>query len=60
VPVIHGLQYWGADHNDGFVLMPNTVEAWRTGEKQYEFKDTNGFMMTLDISAKPGSTKTKG
>jgi hypothetical protein len=57
VPVIHGLQYWGADHNDGFVLMPNTVEAWRTGEKQYEFKGTNGFMMTMDIASKPGSPK---
>ncbi len=55
VPVIKGLQYWAADHNDGFILMPNTVEAWRTGEKQYEFNGTNGFMMTLDIAAKPGA-----
>ena len=57
VPVIKGLQYWGADHNDGFVLMPNTVEAWRAGDKQYEFKGTNGFMMTLDIASKPGAAK---
>ncbi len=62
VPVIKGLQYWGADHNDGFVLMPNTVEAWRSGEKQYEFKGTNGFMMTLDIASKPAldGGKAKG
>lgn len=62
VPVIKGLQYWGADHNDGFVLMPSTVEAWRTGDKQYEFKDSNGFMMTLDIASKPamGGGKAKG
>ena len=57
VPVIKGLQYWGADHNDGFILMPNAVEAWRTGDKPYEFKGTNGFMMTLDIASKPGATK---
>ena len=60
IPVIKGLQYWGADHNDGFVLMPNTVEAWRTGDKQYEFKDTNGFMMTLDIAAKPAAGAGNG
>jgi len=53
IPVIKGLQYWGADHNDGFVLMPNTVEAWRAGDKTFEFKDSNGFMMTLDIASKP-------
>ncbi len=50
-PVIKGLQYWGANHNDGFVLMPNTVEAYRAGDKTFEYKGTNGFMITLDIHA---------
>jgi len=50
--VIHNLKYWGAPRNDGFVMMPNVVEAYRTGEKAFEFKGTNGFMLTLDISSK--------
>jgi len=50
--VIKNLKYFGAPRNDGFVLMPNTVEAYRLGEKPYEFKGTNGFMITLDITSK--------
>ena len=62
VPVIKGLQYWGADHNDGFMLMPNTVEAYRTGDKQFEFNGTNGFMITVDIHApmEKGGTQKSG
>jgi hypothetical protein len=50
--VIKNLKYFGAPRNDGFVLMPNTVEAYRLGDKPYEFKGTNGFMITLDITSK--------
>ncbi len=50
--VIKNLKYWGAPRNDGFVLMPNEVEAYRVGEKAFEFKGTNGFMLTLDIDSK--------
>jgi hypothetical protein len=50
--VIRNLKYWGAPRNDGFVLMPNEVEAYRVGEKAFEFKGTNGFMLTLDMSSK--------
>ena len=50
--VIHNLKYWGVPRNDGFVLMPNTVEAVRTGDRQFEFKGTNGFMITFDINSK--------
>ncbi len=49
--VIKNLKYWGATKNDGFVLMPNVVEAWRVGDKAFEFKGTNGFMLTLDITS---------
>ncbi len=50
--VIENLQYWGAPRNDGFVLMgPNEVEAYRIGDKAFEFKGTNGFMITFDISS---------
>jgi len=49
--VIKNLKYWGAPTNDGFVLMPNEVEAYRVGDKPYEFKGTNGFMITFQIDA---------
>ena len=50
--VIQNLKYWGAPRNDGFVLMQNTVEAYRTGDKAFEYKGTNGFMITIDINSK--------
>jgi len=59
--VIRNLPYWGAQRNDGFVLMPNEVEAYRVGPNAFEFKGTNGFMITLDIASKdlaaPAGTK---
>ena len=50
--VIKNLTYWGIPRNDGFVLMPNEVEAYRGGDKPFEFKETNGFMITIDITSK--------
>jgi hypothetical protein len=50
--VVKNLPYWGAPRNDGFVLMPNVVEAYRVGDKAFEYKGTNGFMLTLDINSK--------
>jgi hypothetical protein len=50
--VIQNLKYWGAPRNDGFIMMPNEVEAYRAGDKPFEYKGTNGFMITLDISSK--------
>jgi len=50
--VIRNLKYWGVPRNDGFVLMPNKVEAYRLGEKPFEFRGTNGFMITFDINSK--------
>ena len=52
--VIRNLKYWGASRNDGFILMPNEVEALRqapAGQEPFEFKGTNGFMITFDISS---------
>jgi hypothetical protein len=44
--------------------MANEVEAYRSGDKTYEFKGTNGFMITLDMNANdvaaPGGEKKKG
>jgi hypothetical protein len=50
--VIKNLKYWGVPRNDGFLMMPNAVEAYRAGDKPFEFKGTNGFMITLDINSK--------
>jgi hypothetical protein len=50
--VIKNLRYWGAARNEGFVLMPNEVEAYRVGPNAFEYKGTNGFMVTLDMSSK--------
>jgi hypothetical protein len=50
--VMKNLKYWSAPRNDGFVMMPNTVEAYRVGDKAFEFKGTNGFMITFDIDSK--------
>jgi len=60
--VIRNLRYWGAPRNDGFVLMQNEVEAYRISDKPFEFKSTNGFMITLDINSKDvaAAAKAKG
>ncbi len=50
--VIKNLRYFGAPRNTGFVLMPNEVEAYRVGKQPFEYKGTNGFMMTYDITSK--------
>lgn len=61
--VIKNMKYWGAPRNEGFVLMQNEVEALRQapeGQKPFEFKGTNGFMITFDIKSddvKPGAKK---
>ena len=58
--VIKNLKYWGSAKNEGFVLMPNTVEAYRVGDKQYEFKGTNGFMITFDADSKTAPPAATG
>lgn len=55
--VIQNLKYWGTPRNTGFVLMQNEVEAYRTGDKAFEFKGTNGFMITFDINSKDVAPK---
>ena len=56
--VIKNLRYWGAPRHDGFVLMPNEIEAYRMGPNAFEFKGTNGFMITVDISSKDAVSKS--
>jgi hypothetical protein len=56
--VIRNLPYWGVPRHEGFVLMPNEVQAYRVGPKAFEFKGTNGFMITWDLSSKDVKAKT--
>ena len=49
--VIRNLRYFAAPRNSGFVLMPNEVEAYRVGPNAFEYKGTNGFMITYDITS---------
>ncbi|HEV8182954.1 MAG TPA: DUF1326 domain-containing protein [Candidatus Angelobacter sp.] len=50
--VLKNVRYWGTPRNDGFVMMPNEIEAYRVGPQAYEFKGTNGFMLTFDMTSK--------
>lgn len=50
--VMRNLKYFGVPRNEGFVMMPNDVEAYRLGDKAFEFRGTNGFMITIDINSK--------
>jgi hypothetical protein len=58
--VMKNLKYWGAPRNDGFIMMQNEVEAYRATDKPFEFKRTNGFMITFDINSKDSSPDKKG
>ena len=49
--VIKNIRYFGAPRNDGLVMMPNEVTAYRLGDKAFDFKGTTGFMLTLDITS---------
>jgi hypothetical protein len=50
--VLKNVKYWGTPRNDGFVMMPNELETYREGAKAFEFKGTNGFMLTFDMTSK--------
>ena len=50
--VLKNVKYFAAPRNDGFVLMPADVQAYRRGANAFESKGTNGFMLTLDINSK--------
>jgi len=52
--VIKNLRYWGTPRNDGFLMMPNQVQALRVApadKKAFEFKNSNGFVITIDIKS---------
>lgn len=50
--VLHNVRYFGAPRNDGFVMMPAELQAYRSGERAFESTGTNGFMITVDINSR--------
>lgn len=61
--VIKNLKYWGVPRHDGFVLMQNEVEAMRQapeGQEPFEYKGTNGFMITFDIKSSDVANQPAG
>jgi len=49
--VIQNLDYWGVPRHDGFILMPSEIEAYRGGDKPFVYKNSNGFMITIDMNS---------
>jgi hypothetical protein len=58
--VIHNLPYWAAARNDGYIMAKNEVEAYRQGANAFEFKGTNGFLITIDMDSKDAEKKAGG
>ena len=49
--VLTNVGYMGAPRNTGFLMMPNEIQAWKTGDKAFEFRGTTGFMITIDMTS---------
>ncbi len=45
------MDYFGYPRNSGFLLMPNDVEAYRVGNKAFEYHGTNGLVTTVEITS---------
>ena len=50
--MIKNLRWEAEDSNDGFVLMPNEIQAYHAGKHPFETKGTNGFMITIHMASK--------
>jgi len=48
---MNNMDYFGYPRNSGFLLMPNEVEAYRVGEKAFEYKGTNGLVTTVEFAS---------
>ena len=38
-------------------MMPNELETYKVGPKAYEFKGTNGFMLTFDMNSQDAASQ---
>jgi hypothetical protein len=48
---IRNLKFWAAPRNEGVKVMPNQVQGYRLGDKPFETKGTNGFVVTIDMNS---------
>jgi hypothetical protein len=58
--VVGNSKYWGAKSNDAIVVMPSTLNVVRRGEVPFEYKGTNGFMVTFTIDSKTAASASGG
>jgi hypothetical protein len=56
---INNIRFWAAPRNDGFKVMQNEVQAYRVGDKAFETKKTNGFVVTIDMNSKDVASAPK-
>ena len=52
--VIHNLKYFGAPRNEGFVLMPNEIEAYKLSDKAFVYKGTQGLIIPFANNSQVG------
>jgi hypothetical protein len=50
--VIPNLQYWKAQSNNGFRMWKTQVEKYSGQDHDFEYKGTNGFLITITFSGK--------
>ena len=55
--VIQNLRYWGATKNHGFLLMQNEVVSYSATSKPFEYRGTNGFMITVEVDSESAAGK---
>jgi hypothetical protein len=48
---IRNLKFWASPRNDGVKVMPNQLQVYRVGDKTFETKGTNGFVVTIDMNS---------
>jgi hypothetical protein len=56
--VLKNVKYWGTPRNNGFIMMPSEVEAYRESPKAFEFNGSNGFILTFDITSEDVAKST--
>lgn len=50
--VLKNVKFWAAARNSGFDIMSNETEAYREGDRAFEFHHTNGFFTRIEMSSK--------
>jgi hypothetical protein len=48
---MNNMDYFGYPRNNGFLLMPGDIEAYRVGQHAFEYKGTNGLVTTVEIAS---------